>query len=79
MNSRTIADIGKGNDNISLVFLLWNFVLQYIAIKYDAVHKPAGRQFTTKNGNLIPMNEERIESTSFDKPILSNISNINRF
>ena len=50
INSKTIADMGKGKDRDSLVFLVQCLVVKYMVIRYDAVHNPAGKLYTTKSG-----------------------------
>lgn len=47
----TIAVIGSGVDNMILYDLLRFVVVKYMAIKYDAAHKPAGKLFITNDGN----------------------------
>lgn len=71
INSKTIAQIGNGKDNINLILKLSDAVLQYIIIRYEAVHNPAGKLYITKFGNGKCENVLRIELIYGPNPIAS--------
>ena len=73
MNSKMMAQTGSGKDRINLVFMSSAAVLQYIIIRYEAVHNPAGRLYITKLGIGNSNAKLRMELTCDANPKASEI------